>query len=199
MADKGLLRSVYLAELHKGAAKLGDIASARAENRQETRRKLEEAAREGLVRMEGSTVRFTPKGRGQLSVIMIGGAFEIIHPGHVHTIGEAKKLGDTLVAVVAADSTVRKNKGREPVTPQEWRVKLVSSLRDVDAAVPGGLGSIYDTMEKVKPDIVALGYDQWHNPKDIEDEARKRGMKLRVVRLASPIPEVKTSKIVGTL
>lgn len=199
MADKGLLRSVYLAELHKGAAKLGDIASARAENRQETRRKLEEAAREGLVRMEGSTVRFTPKGRGQLSVIMIGGAFEIIHPGHVHTIGEAKKLGDTLVAVVAADSTVRKNKGREPVTPQEWRVKLVSSLRDVDAAVPGGLGSIYDTMEKVKPDIVALGYDQWHNPKDIEDEARKRGMKLRVVRLASPIPEVKTSKIVDTL
>ena len=69
------------------------------------------------------------------------------------------------------------------MTPQEWRVKLVSSLREVDAALPGGHGSIYDTLEKVRPDFVALGYDQKHNPQDIENEARRRGMELSVVRL----------------
>jgi glycerol-3-phosphate cytidylyltransferase-like family protein len=85
------------------------------------------------------------------------------------------------------------------VTPQGWRVKLVSALRDVDVGLPGGQGSIYDTLERVRPDIVALGYDQKHNPQDIENEARKRGMELTVVRLNSPIPGVKTSKIVSTL
>ena len=199
MVEKGLLRTVYVTALHKGMVTVDDIASATTEDSGETRRKLEEAVRDGLVDMRGSTLDLTSKGRGKLNVIMIGGAFEIIHPGHIHTIEEAKRLGDTLVVVVAADSTVLKNKGRNPVTSQEWRVKLVSSLRDVDAAIPGGLGSIYDTMEKVKPDIVALGYDQYHNPKDIEDEANKRGMQVRVVRLASPIPGVKTSKILDKL
>ncbi|MDA4133204.1 MAG: cytidyltransferase, partial [Thaumarchaeota archaeon] len=64
---------------------------------------------------------------------------------------------------------------------------------------PGGQGSIYDTLEKVRPDVVALGYDQTHNPKDIELEARSRGLELRVVRLSSPLPDVKTSKIVNAL
>ncbi len=141
----------------------------------------------------------TAKGRGELTVVMLGGAFEIIHPGHVHAMAEAKGLGDTLVVVVAADSSVLKNKGREPVTPQDWRVRLVSTLRSVDVALPGGLGSIYDTLERVRPDIVALGYDQKHNPKDIEAEAARRGMHPKVIRLTSPIPGVKTSKIVSTL
>jgi glycerol-3-phosphate cytidylyltransferase-like family protein len=46
---------------------------------------------------------------------------------------------------------------------------------------------------------VALGYDQKHNPQDIESEAAKRGMHIKVARLTSPIPGVKTSKIVSTL
>ncbi len=151
------------------------------------------------MEIRGEDVSLTATGRSRLTVVMIGGAFEIIHPGHIHTIEGAKKLGDTLVVVLAADGTVNKNKGREPVTPQEWRVRLVSALREVDVALPGGRGSIYDTMEKIRPDVVALGYDQKHNPLDIENEAKNRGLKLRVVRLDSPIPGVKTSKIVSSL
>lgn len=101
--------------------------------------------------------------------------------------------------MVATDKTVAKNKGRDPVTSQEWRVKLVSAVRGVDVAIPGGQGSIYDTLEKVRPDVVALGYDQTHNPSDIEAEARRRGLELSVVRLTSPLPDVKTSKIVNAL
>ena len=89
---------------------------------------------------------------------------------------------------MATDKTVAKNKGREPVTTQEWRVKLVSALRGVDVALPGGQGSIYDTLEKVRPDVVALGYDQKHNPQDIENEARSRGLELSVVRLTRRFP-----------
>jgi cytidyltransferase-like protein len=199
MHEKDLLRAVYVAELLGGVATVEAVANILDDAPREVQNRLEAATREGLVDVEEGAVSLTPKGKGKLTVVMIGGAFEIIHPGHVHTTSEAKKLGDVLVVVVAADSTVMKNKKREPVTSQEWRVRLVSALRDVDAAVPGGLGSIYDMLEKIRPDIVALGYDQWHIPQDIENEAVRRGMKVRVVRLSSPLPDVKTSKIVGTL
>ena len=199
MGERELLRAVYLSRLRDGSATVESVSRGFGEEPAPVREKLEEASRKGLVETSGQEVVLTAKGRGELSVVMIGGAFEIIHPGHLHTINEAKAHGDTLVVVVAADRTVLKNKGRDPVTTQEWRVKLISALRDVDAAIPGGQGSIYDTLEKVRPDVVALGYDQKHNPQDIENEAAKRGMKVRVVRLTSPLPGVKTSKIVSTL
>ncbi|MGD0638094.1 MAG: adenylyltransferase/cytidyltransferase family protein [Nitrososphaerales archaeon] len=199
MKENELLRAVYSTRLRGGTATAQSLAQALRWTSEEVARGLDEVSRDGLVEIAGEDVSLTATGRGRLTVVMIGGAFEIIHPGHIHTIEGAKKLGDTLVVVLAADPTVTKNKGREPVTPQEWRVRLVSALRDVDVALPGGKGSIYDTMERIRPDVVALGYDQKHNPQDIEGEAKRRGLELRVVRLDSPIPGVKTSKIVSSL
>jgi FAD synthetase len=199
MSGKRLLRAVYVQRLATGAATIGAVSAALGLDPVEARAALGAASDAGEVEVAGEQVSLTPKGRAGIKVVMIGGAFEIIHPGHLHTISEARSHGDTLVVVVAADRTVAKNKGREPVTTQEWRVKLVGALRDVDVALPGGQGSIYDTLEKVRPDTVALGYDQKHNPQDIEAEAGKRGMTVKVVRMGSPIPGVKTSKIVNIL
>jgi cytidyltransferase-like protein len=130
---------------------------------------------------------------------MLGGAFEIIHPGHVHALSEAKSLGNTLVVVVATDESVERNKGRPPATNQALRVALVSSLRQVDLAVQGNKGSIYDILVRIRPDIVALGYDQHHNGDEIVREAAKRGVAISTARLGSPIPDVKTSKILMSL
>ncbi|MDA4113784.1 MAG: FAD synthase [Thaumarchaeota archaeon] len=199
MNEKELLKAIYGTRLSQGLATVDSMSLALRETPEEVALRLEEASLRGLVEVRGREVTLTAEGRSRLSVVMIGGAFEIIHPGHLHTITEAKRFGDTLVVVVATDRTVSKNKGREPVTTQEWRVKLVAALREVDVALPGGQGSIYDTLEKVRPDVVALGYDQTHNPVDIENEARRRGLELSVVRLTSPLPGVKTSKIVSTL
>jgi FAD synthetase len=138
-------------------------------------------------------------GRRRLKVVMIGGAFEIIHPGHIQTFSAARKLGNTLVVVVATDESVSRNKGRPPVTNQEWRVMLVSSLRQVDLAVPGNRGSIYDILPRIRPDVVAVGYDQVHDTEDIVREAAKRGVEIEVARLETPIPEVKTSKILQSI
>jgi len=132
-----------------------------------------------------------------LKVVFIGGVFEVIHPGHLYTIEEAKRLGDILVVVVARDSTVRKRKGRDPVAPEEERRRVLASMRQVDAAILGSETNIYDTLERVRPDIVALGYDQYHGEDEIHLEAERRGLKLSVVRLGSPIPSLKTSKILA--
>jgi cytidyltransferase-like protein len=199
MEELDTLRAVYSANLREGRSTLEGIAALTGWPREEVSARVQAAATAGLLQLNGPEVILSVKGRSKLKIVMIGGAFEIIHPGHLHTVEQARKLGNTLVVVVATDKTVTRNKGRDPVTSQEWRVKLVSAIRGVDVGIPGGQGSIYDTLEKVRPDVVALGYDQTHNPSDIESEARRRGLELSVVRLSSPLPDVKTSKIVNAL
>lgn len=199
MKEADVLRAVYSTGLIQGHSTVDVISADLGQSPGEVKKLLEASSASGLVTLSDTDVTLTPKGRSKLKVVMIGGAFEIIHPGHLHTIEQARKLGDTLVVVVATDRNIVKNKGREPVTKQEWRVKLVAAIRGVDVSLAGGAGSIYDTLEKVRPDVVALGYDQIHNPADIEAEARRRGLELSVVRLSSPLPEVKTSKIVNAL
>ena len=74
----------------------------------------------------------TESGRTSLKVVLAGGVFDIIHPGHIHTLNAAKKLGDVLVVVVATDNTAVKMKKRTPLHTQEQRQELVDSLSMVD-------------------------------------------------------------------
>jgi len=160
---------------------------------------VETLNRGGLVSLHNGRVLITPKGRRRIKVVFIGGGFEIIHRGHLYTISKAKSLGDVLVVVVARDSTIRRRKGREPISDETQRLLLLSSLRQVDAAILGVKGNIYDTLERVKPDLVALGYDQHHLESEIEQESKARGIKLEVVRLGSPDPKLKTSSLLKEL
>lgn len=165
----------------------------------EARDEIRELQEEGLVALTRGSARLTPKGRKAIRVVFIGGGFEVIHYGHIYTIGRAKDLGDALVVSVARDSTIRRRKKREPLIGEEDRVKLLSSLRQVDAAILGVEGDIYVTLQKVGPDVVALGYDQYHMEDDVKREAARRGLKVRVVRLDSPYPNIKTSKLLKEL
>jgi len=198
-ATLDILREVYVANLRDGRAQAGAIGRALGAPPSSVRSALRSASAKRLVRMTRASTELTPAGRRRLKVVMLGGAFEIIHPGHVHALSEAKSLGNTLVVVVATDASVERNKGRPPATDQALRVELVSSLRQVDLAVPGNKGSIYDILVRIRPDIVALGYDQHHNGDEIVREAAKRGVVISTARLGSPMPDVKTSKILMSL
>ncbi|WP_019177254.1 adenylyltransferase/cytidyltransferase family protein [Methanomassiliicoccus luminyensis] len=114
--------------------------------------------------------------------VMASGVFDILHTGHVHYLSEAKKLGDELVVVVATDNTVRRNK-HEPITPEKMRLELVESLKPVDRAVLGREGDMYGVVKEIRPDIIALGYDQAFDRSMLEEELAKRGMDIEVVRL----------------
>jgi FAD synthetase len=114
--------------------------------------------------------------------VMASGVFDILHPGHLYFLEEAKSLGDELVVVVAKDSTVRKRK-HEPITPEKMRLKMVESLKIVDKAVLGYEDDPFKIVEELKPDIIAIGYDQAFEPKELEEELRKKGLEVKVVRL----------------
>ena len=114
---------------------------------------------------------------------MATGVFDLLHPGHIYFLTEAKRLGDELIVVVARDSTAQKFK-HEPITSEASRDQLVAALKPVDRALLGHEGgSIYDILEEIRPDIIVLGFDQIHNEDKILEECRKRGLPTKVVRL----------------
>ncbi len=114
--------------------------------------------------------------------VMATGVFDLLHPGHLYFLEKARELGDELVVVIARDSTVRRQK-HEPITPEEMRRVMVESLKPVDRAVLGTEGDMYAIVEDVKPDIIAIGYDQPFESEKIEAELVKRGLSVTVRRL----------------
>ncbi len=137
----------------------------------------------------------TEIGRNSLCVVLAGGVFDIIHPGHIHTLNAAKELGDVLVVVVATDNTAVKMKKRRPLHVQEQRQELVNSLSMVDLSLIGQENDIFKTVNHIKPQIIALGYDQIHQEKFITEGCKKIELDAKVARLQSPIPESSSSKI----
>jgi len=137
----------------------------------------------------------TEFGRDSLCIVLAGGVFDIIHPGHIYTLNEAKALGDVLVVVVATDNTSVKMKKRKPLHTQEQRQELVSSLSMVDLCLIGQEEDIFKTVNHVRPQIIALGYDQVHQEKFIIDGCKRIKLEAKVARLQSPIPESSSSKI----
>ncbi len=113
---------------------------------------------------------------------MASGVFDILHPGHVLFLQEAKKLGDELIVVVARDSTAEKLKHR-PIMREEDRRFMVESLKPVDRAVLGYEDDMFRIVKEINPDIIVLGYDQKFTESYIEEECRKRGIEVKVMRL----------------
>ena len=106
-------------------------------------------------------------------VVLASGTFDLLHFGHVKYLEEAKKAGGKnaeLIVIVARDSTIEKRKRKKPVMPEDQRRSLVESLKVVDEAILGFEDfSIDEVIEKIRPDVIAVGHDQ----DGIEREVRK--------------------------
>jgi len=128
-------------------------------------------------------------------IVLAGGVFDIIHPGHIHTLNAAKALGGVLVVAIATDKTAKKMKKRSPLHDQELRRELVSCLSMVDKAIVGHEDDIFQTVKEVKPNIIVLGYDQIHQEKFISDGCKRINLNVEIVRLESPVPHLSSSQI----
>ncbi|NWK06132.1 FAD synthase [Marine Group I thaumarchaeote] len=128
-------------------------------------------------------------------IVLAGGVFDIIHPGHIHTLNAAKALGGILVVAIATDKTAKKMKKRSPLHSQELRRELVSCLSMVDKAIVGHEDDIFQTVKEVKPNIIVLGYDQVHQEKFISNGCKRINLNVEIVRLESPVPHLSSSEI----
>ena len=128
-------------------------------------------------------------------IVLAGGVFDIIHPGHIHTLNAAKALGGVLIVAIATDKTAQKMKKRPPLHNQELRRELVSYLSMVDKAIIGHEDDIFETVKEIKPDIIVLGYDQIHQEKFIDDGCKRINLDVEIIRLQSPVPHLSSSDI----
>jgi FAD synthetase len=131
--------------------------------------------------------------------VMATGVFDLLHPGHVYFLTEARKLGDELVVVVARDQTARRLK-HEPYVPEHIRRQMVEALKPVDRAILGSTTDIYSTVVAERPAIIALGHDQLWNEAEVERECAHRGVPVKVVRIG-PLShdELATRRIVDRI
>ena len=128
--------------------------------------------------------------------VLVFGSFDLLHPGHHYLFESAKKLGDELFVVVARDSTINKVKGHDPKFNENERVRHVKEVSFVDDAFLGSKGDKFDIIEKINPDIIALGYDQDSFTGELDGELKKRKLDVKIVRLKAFKPEIfKSSKL----
>ncbi|MEM4245864.1 MAG: adenylyltransferase/cytidyltransferase family protein [Candidatus Bathyarchaeia archaeon] len=120
-------------------------------------------------------------------VVLATGAFDLLHYGHLRFLEEAKRAGgpgSRLIVIVARDKTVKARKGAAPVLPEDQRRALVEALKPVEKAILGfEQMDMESVIVKVKPDVIAVGYDQEDIYSAVEGLVREKGYRVRVARI----------------
>jgi len=105
-------------------------------------------------------VRFGREKRNGKRVVFTNGCFDLLHPGHIHSLEAARALGDFLIVGINSDESVRILKGPDrPVMPETERAEILASLECVDGVL------IFDELTPQKvvaallPDILVKGSD----------------------------------------
>ena len=115
--------------------------------------------------------------------VLATGTFDILHPGHLLYLSKAKSLGDELYVIVARDSMIKHKP--KPVIPEAQRLAMVKGLSMVDKAQLGSEEDIFEPLCLIKPDIIALGKNQFFDEKKLESELKGHGINAKVVRIQS--------------
>jgi len=131
-----------------------------------------------------------------LTKVITFGTFDYLHAGHESYLRQAKENGDYLIVVVARDKTVRSIKGALPDKPERKRLKAIKSLPYVDKAILGNKDDKFKLIRQLKPDIIALGYDQFVFTYELEKLLIRNKLNTRIVRLKPYMPEINKSSII---
>lgn len=123
-----------------------------------------------------------------MTIVLCTGTFDMLHAGHLNYFEQAKRHGDTLIVIVARDSTVEREKKRKAVMNEHERLNAVQSLNIVDKAVLGNEGDKLKTVAALKPDIICLGYDQRVDEAQLASQLKQRGISAKIIR-AKPYKE----------
>jgi|TARA_B100000959_G_C14925273_1_gene601260 cytidyltransferase-like protein len=194
--QKSILKAIFVASLRGSSSSVDAISEDLVLNRDYVNQISNKLVNLNMILKKNENLALTELGRKQLVVVLAGGVFDIIHPGHLFTLSSAKNLGDVLIISIAKDETVKNLKNRYPLNGEQIRLNLISSLRIVDLALLGSESDMFKMIEIVKPDVIALGYDQKHDTSDLINESNNRGLHIKVVRFSSSIKNNKSSKII---
>lgn len=127
--------------------------------------------------------------------VLVGGVFDIIHPGHIYFLRKAAEHGKVYV-VVARDSTVVKEKGRKPILDEKSRTEVLNSIKWVYKAFLGeDPPNFRKVLEKVLPDVVFLGPDQRKLIEPTKKAIKELGLNTEIIILDHKFSDFSSSKI----
>ncbi|PIR96829.1 MAG: FAD synthase [Candidatus Doudnabacteria bacterium CG10_big_fil_rev_8_21_14_0_10_41_10] len=115
--------------------------------------------------------------------VMVYGTFDVLHPGHLDFLRQAKALGDFLVVSVSRDTNAKKFKGHFPIFGEKERLAVIESIKYVDKAVLGDKHYYLKHTLREKPDVIALGYDQRAYGKHLQEDIKSGKLKVKIKRL----------------
>lgn len=113
-----------------------------------------------ILTIEEAVGRFGPEKKGAQRVVFTNGCFDLLHPGHIRSLEEARKLGHVLVVGLNSDESVRELKGAgRPVIPENERAEILAALECVDAVVVFAEPTPRETIALLLPDVLVKGGD----------------------------------------
>lgn len=120
-------------------------------------------------------------------IVLASGTFDLLHLEHVKYLETAKKAGGEnakLIVIVTRDSTAEKRRGKKPVIPEDHRRALVEALNVVDEALLGyEEADIGKVIEKIKPDVIAIGHDQRDIERAVQKAIAEKGLSVQIAKI----------------
>lgn len=114
--------------------------------------------------------------------MLIAGTFDLLHPGHIYLVNEAAKMGD-VYAIVATDQNRKLYSGESPVIPENQRLEVIASVKNVKEARLGRSDNdTLKTVEEISPDIILLGPDQKYDQETLKQGLIEKGLDNIIVK-----------------
>jgi FAD synthetase len=113
--------------------------------------------------------------------VVATGTFDLLHPGHLYYLEESKKLGDELFVIVARDVNVKHKP--HPIIPEDQRLQMVAALKPVDHAMLGDIKDMFLPIEKIRPDIITIGFNQMFDEQKLAQQLEERNISSQIVRI----------------
>ena len=114
----------------------------------------------GILTIEEAILRFGQEKRNGRRVVFTNGCFDLLHPGHIQSLEQARALGDALIVGINGDASVRELKGPgRPILPELERAEILAALECVDAVVIFQELTPRETIAALLPDVLVKGGD----------------------------------------
>ena len=113
-----------------------------------------------ILTLEEAILRFGREKRNGRRVVFTNGCFDLLHPGHIRSLEQARALGDVLIVGLNSDASVRRLKGEgRPVIPERERAEILAALESVDAVVIFDDRTPREVIARLLPDVLVKGGD----------------------------------------
>ncbi len=119
--------------------------------------------------------------------VVAQGTFDLLHPGHLQYLSDAKAMGDRLSVIIARSENVTHK--AKPIVPDRQRREMVAALDPVDEAVLGHTEDFFVPIREIDPDVIVLGHDQYHDEERLSEQLATEGIECEIARASARTPK----------